>query len=166
MNGVVKQLTNCTQFLDADRVHYLLEKHCHEKNNCNLPLLDILDPQFKGSVTTLNDGECGDDAYFFLQAPCLFPSSQFVWRQIVGLVVACWAVFIYFFTLTFFQYIQCVQENKYIDWDIKTITAADYTVEFDLDRRIFETFLERYHDPSNPISEIAQFKLFIKDELE
>lgn len=84
----------------------------------------------------------------------------------VGLTVSCWAVFVYFFVLTFLQYIQCVQKNKYIDWDIKTITAADYTVEFDLHKKIFETFLERYHDPSNPISEIAQFKLFIKDELE
>ena len=26
--------------------------------------------------------------------------------------------------------------------------------------------MERFHDPSNPISEIAQFKLFIKDEIE
>lgn len=136
------------------------------KNRCNMPLLYIMNPQFNGSASTLNDGECGDDAYFFLQVPCLFPPGQYVWRQLVGLGVSTWAVFVYFFTLTYFQYIQCVQKNKYIDWDIKTITAADYTVEFDLHKDIFETFLERYYDPSNPISEIAQFRLFIKDELE
>ena len=84
----------------------------------------------------------------------------------VGLFVASWAVFVYLFTITYLQYVQHVQNNKYIDWDIKTITAADYTVEFDLHCDIFQTFLERYHDPSNPISEIAQFKLFVKDELE
>ena len=138
INGQFKHISNCSRFVDGDKVQGLLSKHCSDKNSCDLPLLDVLDPQFSGAEQTLNTGECGDDAYFFLQAPCLFPSSQFVWRQLVGLTVACWAVFIYFFTLTFFQYIRCVQENKYIDWDIKTITAADYTVEFDLDKRIFE----------------------------
>lgn len=52
----------------------------------------------------------------------------------MALSISCWAVFIYFFTLTFFQYIHCVQENKYIDWDIKTITAGDYTVEFVIEK--------------------------------
>ena len=79
-HGIKKILTNCTKFLDTEKVSHLLDKHCINKNKCTLPLIDILDPQFKGSATTLNNGECGDDAYFFLQAPCLFPSTQFVWR--------------------------------------------------------------------------------------
>lgn len=78
--------------------------------------------------------ECDVNGYFFIQGPCLFPKTDIVWRRIVGLAVSCWAIFVYLFSLIFFQYIYCVQENKYIDWDLKTITAADYTVEFDIQK--------------------------------
>lgn len=54
----------------------------------------------------------------------------------------------------------------YIDWDVKTITAGDYTVEFDIDEALYKQFLEKFYDQANPISEINQFRLFVKDELE
>jgi len=47
-------------------------------------------------------------------------------------MVACWCAFIYFFTLVFFQYIQCREKNMYVEWDVMKITAANYTVEFKL----------------------------------
>lgn len=54
-------------------------------------------------------------------------------RKIFGLIVGCVAVFIYLFTVVYFDYIKSVQMNKYVDFDVKTITAGDYTVEFDLE---------------------------------
>lgn len=57
-------------------------------------------------------------------------------------------------------------KNNYIEYDVATITAADYTVEFEIDPETHSTFKNKYYDPTNPISEIAQFKLFIKDEME
>lgn len=36
----------------------------------------------------------------------------------------------YLFVLLFIEYISSVQENKYVDYDVRTITAADYSVEF------------------------------------
>ena len=54
----------------------------------------------------------------------------------------------------------------YIDYDILTITAGDYTVEFQLSESQYQYFLDYYHQPSNPMSEIAQFKLYIKEEME
>jgi len=43
----------------------------------------------------------------------------------------------------------------YVDWDIKTITAGDYTVEFSLDNLAYDMFLNKFYDSSNPISEIG-----------
>lgn len=112
------------------------------------------------------EGQCGTKAYFFMQAPCLVQSKFGSTRQIEGLVVGCIAVFIYLFTLIYFDYIRCVQQNLFIDWDVKTITAGDYTVEFDIPAKVYTKFLESYLQPSNPISEINQFKLYIKHEME
>lgn len=41
-------------------------------------------------------------------------------------------MFVYLYTLVFFDYLETVQKTKYVDWDVKTITAGDYTVEFDI----------------------------------
>ena len=84
----------------------------------------------------------------------------------MGLFIGCTAVFVYLFTLIYFDYIRCVQENMFVDWDVKTITAGDYTVSFDINVGVYEKFLEKYYDPANPISENNQFKLYVKDELE
>ena len=84
----------------------------------------------------------------------------------MGLTVGCVVVFIYLFTLVFIDYVKSVQQNKFIEWDVKTITAGDYTVEFDIGSEVYQRFKDRYYDISNPITEIGQFKLFVTDELE
>jgi Na+-transporting methylmalonyl-CoA/oxaloacetate decarboxylase gamma subunit len=63
-------------------------------------------------------------------------------------------VFIYLFILAYFDYFKSVQVNKYVDWDVKTITAGDYTVEFDIQPKVFDVFLANFYDPANPINEI------------
>lgn len=87
-------------------------------------------------------------------------------RQIFGLVTSCTAVFIYLFTIVYFDYIKTLQKTKYVDFDVKTITAGDYTVEFDLGPNTYDEFLQNYYDPTNSIAEIQQFKLYIQLELE
>ena len=42
--------------------------------------------------------------------------------------------------LNYLDYIKKLQENKYIEWDLKTITSGDYTVEFALDHEFFKTW--------------------------
>jgi len=44
------------------------------------------------------------------------------------------SVFVYFYIVIYFDYLKTVQTNKFIDFDVKTITAGDYTVEFDVDK--------------------------------
>lgn len=102
----------------------------------------------------------------FVQAPCLIHKSRDMERQITGLFIGSVAVFVYLFTLIYFDYIKRTQENQYIDWDVKTITAGDYTVQFDINVGVYQKFLEKFYDPANPISENNQFKLYVKDELE
>ena len=36
-----------------------------------------------------------------------------------------------------------MQEFSYVEWDVKTITAGDYTVEFDISPEFFEDWLDK-----------------------
>lgn len=59
-----------------------------------------------------------------------------------------------------------MQRNRFIQWDFNTITAADYTVEFKISQSMYDQFVNDYHDETNPISEIGQCRLYIKEEME
>lgn len=120
---------------------------CDGKNNCQINTRQLLNAKLE------EDDVCGDDAYLFVQAPCKFPENEERMRDIHGLLIASIGVFIYLFCLNFFDYIKCIQETLYVDWDVKTITAGDYTVEFNINIEIYQMFLAKYYDPSNPISE-------------
>ena len=117
-------------------------------------------------VTSDVSQKCGDEAFVYVQAPCLIDSSKGAERRLFGLVVGCVAVFIYLFTVVYYDYIKSVQATSFVDWDVKTITAGDYTIEFDLDEETYDKWLSKYYDPSNPVSENAQFKLYVQNELE
>jgi len=54
-------------------------------------------------------------------------------------------VFVYLFVIIYFDYIKCVSMNTYVDWDVKTITAGDYSIEFDLDVKTYEKFKDTYY---------------------
>lgn len=59
-----------------------------------------------------------------------------------------------------------VQRFNYVDFDVKTITAGDYTVEINILPSVYNKFLDTYKDPSNPMTENAQFKLYFQNEFE
>lgn len=44
--------------------------------------------------------------------------------------------------INYLDFIKKVQENKYIEWDLKTITSNDYTVEFQLDPAFYQAWLD------------------------
>ena len=99
--------------------------------------------------------ECCDDPLIYFQHVCVVAEGSEVDRQVLGLGVASIGVFIYFYAVLYLDYVGSVQVNRYVDYDVRTITAGDYTVEFDIDRALYENFRDHYFDHRNPISEVA-----------
>ena len=60
------------------------------------------------------------------------------WEKTSGLLFGSIAVFIYLFTVVYIDYVKTVQTNNYVDWDVKTITAGDYTTEFDISEEAYK----------------------------
>lgn len=73
------------------------------------------------------------------------PDSVESHRKFIGLIVGCIGTFIYLFSLNFLEYIKQVQVYKYIDFDVKTITAADYSVEFEISQNQYEYWKKHYN---------------------
>lgn len=75
-------------------------------------------------------------------------------------------MFIYCFSIVYFDYIRAIEKNKFVDFDVQTVTAGDYTIEFDLDQKCYSYFKTTYYDEDSPMSELAQFRYYIRTELE
>jgi len=101
---------------------------------------------------------CTAEGYFYIQYICLMPEVDVKGRQVIGLALSCLCVFLYFFNVIFFDFIDTVQKTQCVDYDVKTITGDDYTVEFNLKEEQYDKWKTRYHDLTNPMSEMAQFK--------
>ena len=52
-------------------------------------------------------------------------------------------MFISLFIVNYLDYIKKVQINNYVEWDVKTITAGDFTIEFDIEPSFFEDYLTK-----------------------
>lgn len=64
----------------------------------------------------------------------------------MGLYVASIGVFIALFFVIFVDYISSVFKNSFIEWDVKTITAGDYSCELDIPKAMWDTFIkEKYN---------------------
>jgi len=73
------------------------------------------------------------------------PTQQKLERRLGGLSIGTFAVFIYLFAVIFNDYVKGVQENLFVDFDVKTITAGDYSVEFDIDEGQYAKFKNHYY---------------------
>jgi len=101
-----------------------------------------------------------------MQVPCIVPTDKILNRKILGLIISASAVWIYLFVHISVEYIKSVQQNMFVDWDVKTISAADYTVEFRVTPEMYEYFQDKYLCETNPLSEIGQFRCYVKSEME
>ena len=57
-------------------------------------------------------------------------------------------------------------KNSFVEWDVKTITAGDYSCEVDITQQMWNTFLANKYNPSSGKTKIAAFRDFMQEELE
>ena len=136
---------NCTSTLDQTAFSKRIKDACHLKSSCSFNIQGL---QKAGSSS-----ECGDEAFVYVQAQCEIDRKYTKDRFGFGLLVSCISVFVYLYTLVYFDYLKTVQKNLYVDYDVKTITAGDYTIEFDIDKEAYKHWEENYKDKNSPLNE-------------
>jgi len=80
-----------------------------------------------------------------VQVGCTFTAPQLVSRKIEGLWIGCIGVVgIALFLTVYTSYIEQIALNNFVEWDVRTLTAADYTVEFNMKERFYQKFIEEF----------------------
>lgn len=83
-----------------------------------------------------------EDSQMFIQYGCTLPDEEIGSRKKHALLLGSTAVFVALFVVNYIDCIKKVQENSYVEWDVKTITAGDYSVEFYLDDEFFQDYID------------------------
>ena len=112
----------------------------------------------------------------FVQTACVIPKDKERSRKILGLAYACLIVFICLSITNFVDYVKQVQKNNYMEWDVKTITAGDYSVEFRLDKQFYQDFLDiefldwarnqKFIKSKDYVSRVEAFRDWIQHEMQ
>lgn len=81
------------------------------------------------NLTQAQLSDCLVESDFFVQIPCVIDDEDLLDRQVKGLIIGCMGVFIALFFLSYIDYLKSVFKSTAVEWDVKTITAGDYSVE-------------------------------------
>ena len=87
----------------------------------------------------------------------------------MGLFLTCMNLLGAMFFFIVLHYLTNLQDIKYAEWDLKTVTAADYTVEFRIPRPLFENFCQQRElrgDKQPDESKVFDFSEYLKEKLE
>ena len=137
--SAVPAADSCSQYLNSQIETDL--QACNGETSCTLK---DFSRYIKNPRTT--PAECqADMTTLFVQVACQVPDNQLATRQISGLTLACAAVFISLFSINYLDYVKKVQENNYIEWDVKTVTSGDYSIEFDITPEFFDAFKQQIY---------------------
>mmetsp|Transcript_41367 Transcript_41367/g.54397 ORF Transcript_41367/g.54397 Transcript_41367/m.54397 type:complete len:178 (-) Transcript_41367:2116-2649(-) len=111
----------------------------------------------------------------YLQIACTLSQEEVRERQVRSLFLGSAAAFIALFVLIYLDYMKKIQENDYVEWDIKTITAGDYTIEFDISPDFYNDFVIKESNNwvrgqltagKDYVSRVEAFRDWIQNEME
>ncbi len=102
----------------------------------------------------------------FIQVKCGYNSYDLNVRQVEGLLIGCFGVFIALFFVIYIDYVKSVAKNDFVEWDVKTITAGDYSVEMDISEDMWNNFVAAEYNPlTNKKSKVQHFRDILRKEL-
>lgn len=80
-------------------------------------------------------------ASMMVSVGCILAEDEVANRQFQGLVIGCIFVAVALFVMIYTEFMMRVSANKFVEWDVKTVTAGDYTIEFDIVEEMWEKFV-------------------------
>jgi len=149
----------CT--LDEASIRSFISTACNNNPGCEVDIA-----QFRSFVTSTDPSCLGDEGTIFIQMPCDFTSQELSVRRVEGLLIASMGVFICLFFVVYLDYLRNIFKNLNIEWDVKTITAGDYSVELDISQKMWDNFLKDVYKPELAATKLVQFRKYLEHKLE
>ena len=86
-------------------------------------------------------------------------------KRFEGLLISCFNCLIGLVFLLMIFYLTRMSKIKLLEYDVSTVTAADYTVEYNVPPEVFHDFVSQHYNPEDG-TKADGFKKFIKEEFE
>lgn len=161
--------TDCSSYItDAGIIAELTSTNtCDGQSECSLDLSNfIIDSSAPAECQVSTDSS----PIMFVQVPCIYTPDELKDMQTLGLCIGTLAVFSALFTMVYNDYIKVTQIWGELDYDVKTVTAGDYSIEFDISEESFQEWKRvhyesdhrRYSKKSKKSANLC-FKYFIED---
>jgi hypothetical protein len=128
---------NCRQWIDGNELEDALDSQ-NGQTTFTVAGFGPTDPayraySFSNPIPDDIKAECFEgSSQFFVQMACTIPEAELTTRKVQGLLIASITIAIALYVSVFTDYIRQVAKNNFVEWDVNTVTAADYSIEFDL----------------------------------
>ncbi len=86
-------------------------------------------------------------------------------RQVFGLFIGCMGVLSSLFFISYIDYLNSVFKSTAVEWDVKTITAGDYSVEIPITKNMWQTFTETIYQAEVMKPKLEQFRRYFMKEM-
>ena len=117
-------------------------QRCEGKPSCELK--DLIKFFEIPAVPDVDFKHCiQEKSLLFVQVGCMLPNSTLVSQKKFGLLMGCTGVFIALFVVNFIDYMDEDLENGLLKWDLSTLTADDYTIQFKIKRKFYEAYKQK-----------------------
>eukprot|EP00347_Sterkiella_histriomuscorum_P023421 403334704 len=136
-----------------------LESTCLNQESCKINSLR--------SYVKFNQTVCLDeDAQFFVQYYCTQSHEELSVKREEGALVGAIAVFSCFFFIIMIFYLRQLTQIQKVRWDLDTLTAGDYTVDLNISRDQYQTFVNQHYAKYGNDPQGYALKKYLKFELE
>jgi hypothetical protein len=118
--------------------------------------------------TAEQEAECfGGSSQLFVQIGCTLGHDEVHQRQVQGLLIACLTVAVALYVSVFTDYVRQVAKNNFVEWDVKTVTAGDYSIEFDITDEFYDSYVRMIGiNQDKNIAMASHFREWIQNEME
>lgn len=163
-------VAQCAQYFNVDAVTAAVAATCNGQTSCSI-VFNSAESGFNLNYFNYSPSYPSvcyqDSASVFVSAGCILSTSELSDRQVQGLFIGCIFVSVALFSLVYFDFMKQIAKNNFVEWDVKTVTAGDYTIEFDIEEPFWQKFLE-LHGSSKPIGTtmVVHFRNWITKEME
>jgi hypothetical protein len=164
-NSLHPEVAACQGAIQGDFIAEYINKNCAGSATCQSPISvkDMLVPQANAPAGT--PSSCyADDSIVYLQYKCSQSNEILNTKRDQGLFVSCVGILISLLFLTCMYYLSKVAAIEFKQWDVGTVTAGDFTVEYQIPKKVWTKFEDQHTDKSK--AEGTYFEDYLKREFE
>jgi len=107
-----------------------------------------------------------DEAVLFVQFSCIQSVDLLINKRKDALLTSCLSIFVAMVYLVAIYYLKENSKLTNIEWDVATVTAGDFSVEYTITPEMYGEFIENHFSKHPNDSPGFHFKLFLKEQVE